>query len=422
MYSASYPRPRATRGRASRSCSACESSARVGLGCALALVTSLLLGCGSGEGAIRADASGKPGASGSASGPPALVADARRLAPRPLSVTVPANGTLLANESVEIAPELSRRIVKIAASDGASVKKGELLFKLDDADLHAELRALEVRRKLLLDQLARQSKLHEGGLASEQELVRARSELELVEAQRAQVGVTLTRTSIRAPFDGRLGLRNVSVGAMVTPQTPLITLEDSSSLKLDLTLPERHAHHVREGGELEFRPAQGGPLRKAKVVAIEPRVDSASRSLRVRALVENADGALRAGSFVTVDFPMESRDGALLVPSVAVVPSIGGHQVWIERDGKAQLVDVVLGVRTDTEVELLRGVEAGTLVLTTNLLRLRAGAPVKLGKVEEAGAAGQAASAAPAAAPLAPTAAPGPGPEGAAAPRGEGAR
>jgi membrane fusion protein, multidrug efflux system len=378
----------------------------------------LLVGC-RGEGAIRADASGKPGASGSASAPPPLVVDARRLAPRPLAVTVPANGTLVANESVEIAPELSRRIVKIAAEDGASVKKGDLLFKLDDADLHADLRALEVRRKLLLDQLARQSKLHEGGLASEQELVRARSELELVEAERAQVGVTLARTSIRAPFDGKLGLRNVSVGAMVNPQTPLITLEDSSSLKLDLTLPERHAHHVREGGELEFRPAHGGPMRKAKVVAIEPRVDSASRSLRVRALVDNTDRALRAGSFVTIDFPMESREGALLVPSVSVVPSVGGHQVWIEREGKAQLVDVVLGVRTDTEVELLRGVEPGTLVLTTNLLRLRAGAPVKLGKVDESGTPGSAPtpSVPPAVAPSASGAVPG----GGAAPRGEGA-
>jgi membrane fusion protein (multidrug efflux system) len=381
----------------------------------LALVgPAFLVGCERASGLIQADGSAKPGASGSAAAPPPLVVDAVRLAPRPLSLTVPANGTLLANESVDVTPELSRRVVKVAAEDGATVKKGDLLFKLDDADLLAELRALEVRKKLLVDQLGRQSKLHDGGLASEQDLVRARAELELVDAQRAQVGVTLARTSVRAPFDGRLGLRNVSVGAMVGPQTSLVSLEDTSRLKLDLTLPERHAPYVNVGGTLEFRLAQGGAARKATVLAVEPRIDATSRSLRVRAVVDNADATLRPGAFVTVDFPIASREGAMLVPSIAVVPSVGGHQVWIEREGKAVAVDVELGLRTDTEVELIRGVAPGALVLTTNLLRLRPGAPVKLGRVDEA------TGDAPVAAPAVSAAPAVPGGEG--APRGDGAR
>lgn len=325
-----------------------------------------------------------PGASSASasSAPPApsppLAVEGLVLAPRPFRVKVPATGTLAANESVAITAELSRRVVRALAVDGARVKKGQVLFQLDGADLQAQARELQVRRKLLVDNEARQKSLVEGGLASMADYQRAKSELELVDAQAASLAVTLARTTIRAPFDGRLGLRNVSEGALLSPNTTLVTLQDDSKLKVDFGLPERYAGLVAVGQGLTFRVAGSEKAFDAKVSAIEPVIDAASRSLRVRGLTDNAGGELVVGAFVTVELAVESQRGSLLVPSIAVIPSLRGHGVWVAKDGKASLAEVELGVRTESEVEIVQGLAAGDTVITTGLLRLRPGAPVKV--------------------------------------------
>lgn len=325
---------------------------------------------------VSASPSAKPAAE-------VVVVDGVKLKGRPVALKTSAVGALVPNEAVAIAPELSRRVVKAYPKDGARVKKGELLFKLDDADLGAQLAELSVRKKLAADTEARQKKLRAEGLSTEADYERARNDVELIAAQMASLGVTISRTSIRAPFDGRLGLRMVSEGAMVTPQTTLVTLQDDSTLKLDFSLPERHASLVQVGAAFKFR-VEGRPGEvEAKVVAVQPDVDASTRSVRVRGITPNAEGKLMPGSFVKVEFPLSQADGGLMVPTVAVIPSLGGHGVWRFADGKPELVDVELGVRTDTEVQLVRGVSEGDVVLVTNLLRIRPGAAVKLGKVEE---------------------------------------
>ena len=323
-------------------------------------------------------------ASSPAGKPPgeAVTADGVRLAGRAVALKTTAVGALVPNEAVALAPELSRRLVKVYAKDGARVKKGDLLFKLDDADLVAQLAELSVRKKLAAETEARQKKLRAEGLSSEADLERARSDVELIAAQMASLGVTLARTSIRAPFDGRLGLRMISEGAMVSPLTTLITLEDDSTLKIDFSLPERHAPLVKLGAVFAFR-VEGRPEPvEAKVVAVQPEVDATTRSVRVRGVTPNPDGKLMPGSFVKVEFPLSREQGGLMVPSYAVIPSLGGHGVYRFADGKAELVEVELGVRTDAEVQLVRGVKDGDVILTTNLLRIRPGGAVKLGQVD----------------------------------------
>ncbi len=329
-------------------------------------------------------ASPEPAASGSARpAAEAVPVDGLKLKPKPVALVATAVGTLVANESVQIASELSRRVVKVLAKDGAVVKKGELLFKLDDADLVAQMSELSVRKKLALDVEARQKKLRAEGLATEADYERARTDLALVEAQMVSLGVTISRTNIRAPFDGRLGLRAVSEGAMVSPQTTLVTVQDDTSLKLDVALPERYAPYVRVGQKFGFRVDGRSGAREATVVAVEPEVDQVTRSVRLRGVLDNSDGSLMPGGFVQVEFPLSREDGGLLVPAAAVVPSLGGHGVYREKDGKAELAPVEIGVRTATEVQITKGLAAGDVVLVTNLLRLRPGAVIKLGKVEE---------------------------------------
>lgn len=334
---------------------------------------------------------GPPGASSGASAPsasappapaPPITVEGFTLAPKPFQVMVPATGTLVANESVAIMAELSRRVVRALAVDGARVKKGQVLFQLDGADLQAQARELQVRRKLLVDNEARQAKLLTEGLATVADHERVKSELELVDAQSASLGVTLARTTVRAPFAGRLGLRKVSEGALPSPSTVLVTLQDDSKIKVDFSLPERYASLVSVDQEVRFRVAGNDKVFPAKVSAIEPVIDAESRSLRVRGLTDNPNGELVVGAFVNVELALQSERGALLVPSIAVVPSLRGHGVWVAKEGKATLVEVEIGVRTETEVEITKGLAAGDTVLTTGLLRLRPGAAVKL----EAGA------------------------------------
>ena len=320
-------------------------------------------------------ASARPGA---AAGP--LSVEVLELAPRPVALSVTASGSLVANESVPVAAELQRRVVKVAAVDGARVEKGAVLFELDRADLEAQARELRVRKKLLAEVEARQGRMLAEGVGSAADAERARADRELVDAQLGSLAVTIARTTVRAPFAGRLGLRQVSVGAIVSPTTTLITLHDDARLKVDFTLPERYAGYVAAERPFTFRIAGKEKAFEAKVSAVEPAIDASSRSLRVRGLVDNAAGELTVGGFVTVDFPLESREAGLLLPSIAVVPSLSGHAVWVVKDGKATQVDVALGVRTEKEVEIVEGLAAGDQVIVTNLLRLRPGAPVTVAK------------------------------------------
>jgi membrane fusion protein (multidrug efflux system) len=178
--------------------------------------------------ALRQRGSSSPGGApqGSAKAQPPIPVDVVVVEPRPFEVTVQASGTLRARESVELVSELARRLVRVKAQEGASVKKGQVLFELDGADLAARVRRLQVQRDLAKVTLDRQTKLVEQGLASQSELDVVKARYDEAEAERRVLGVDLAKTRIRAPFAGTLGLRRVSEGAWVTSNTVLSTLQD----------------------------------------------------------------------------------------------------------------------------------------------------------------------------------------------------
>ncbi|NUP13438.1 MAG: efflux RND transporter periplasmic adaptor subunit [Polyangiaceae bacterium] len=317
------------------------------------------------------------------SGPQEIGADALKLKGRSADTTVTAVGTLLANESVSIASEVSRRVTKIRFEDGASVKKGDVLFELDAADLRARASELSVRRKLLALTEQRQKKLAAEGLAPQSEYDRAKSELDLLDAESGTLYVDIAKATIKAPFDGKLGLRNVSVGAMVSAGSPLVTLQDTSRLKVDFTIPERYAAAAKEGARFSFHIEGSATKFEGTVLATEPVVDEGTRSLKLRGLSDPTTEKLVPGGFVSVELALTTQGGALFVPTEAVIPSLGGHAVYRVEDGAAKLVEVQLGLRTDREVQVTKGLAEGDTVLTSNLLRLRPGAKVKLAKVDE---------------------------------------
>jgi membrane fusion protein (multidrug efflux system) len=289
-------------------------------------------------------------------------------------------GTLVANESVNIVPELSRRLVRVHVDEGAQVEAGKLLFELDDADLRAAEAELVARRRLAADTLERQRRLlaEDPRALSDQDHERALADLAALDAQLRAKRVELEKTRIRAPFAGTIGLRRVSEGAWVTPQTLLSTLQDRSRIKIDFTLPERHASLVAPGQVFQFRVAGRSEPASATVLAVEPAIEAATRSLLVRGVAQNPDASLFPGAFAAVELPLAGVAEGVVVPAEALVPSVEGHGLYVLRDGHAELRPVEIGVRGSDSVQIVRGLEAGERVLRTNLLRLRPGVAVTL--------------------------------------------
>lgn len=324
-------------------------------------------------GSTPAAASSRPGAGAPRTRGP-LVVDVHPVRAEPFEVTVPATGTLLARESVELVSELQGRLIKIHADEGTPVKQGAVLFELDGSEYRAELNRLDVQIRLARSNAERQKALFEGGLTSREHLETTDAELDKLSAESDVVRVTLSKTVVRAPFSGTLGLRRVSQGAWVAPSTVLATLHDTSTLKVDFAVPERHASHIKPGTEFRFGVEGQKEVFRAKVIAYEPAVDSTSRSLRVRAVAENANHLL-PGAFAKIELPL-GVERALLVPAIAVVAGVEGHRVFVVRDGVVRAVKVGLGARTEQRVVVLSGIQEGDRVVVSNLLRVRDGARV----------------------------------------------
>ena len=340
---------------------------------------------GLGAGLLVARSCGAPAAPArEASADRMLRAEVYVVATSPVQETVKTVGTLMANESVRVVSELSRRLVEVKVVEGTEVEAGAVLFKLDDADLRAQVATLQVQRDLAARTEQRQRALleYEKKALSQQAYDQASSELRALEAQIDVLRVTLAKTEIRAPFRARVGLRRVSEGAWLTPDTLLTTLQDTSRLKVDFSLPERYAGRIAVGQPFRFSVAGRGESFTGSVVAIEPAIDAPSRSLLVRGVAENPSGALLPGAFASVELPLEHAVDGILVPAEAVVPSATGHSVYVLREGQAELREVEIGLRTRESVEVLRGLAIGDRVITTNLLRLRPGARVESAAAE----------------------------------------
>jgi membrane fusion protein (multidrug efflux system) len=258
------------------------------------------------------------------------------------------------------------------------VKQGDSLLEIDDSELRAERQRALYRVELAERAEARQKQLLQDGVISSEnydvalgELNVLRSELQLIEAQ-------LVKTTIRAPFSGIVGLRWVSPGSFLSPQTPIASLHDVDPVKLDFTVPERYASLLGPGDEISFRIDGIDRSFAGAIYAIEPSIDAATRSLRVRARCPNHDGLLVPGAFANVTVTIRSVADALTVPAIAVIPELGGAKVYVVRDGRAEPVQVTTGIRNDREVEITSGLETGDRVIVTGILQLQPGLEVEI--------------------------------------------
>jgi len=307
-----------------------------------------------------------------------LTVSTHKAARSTMTENLPAFGALRADESVEISAELAGRLLSVHFQEGTDVPQGELLFKLDDATYRAQLARLTSELSLARLDEERQKDLLRKNATSQQEYDVARNRLESAQAELREVEVLIARTEIRAPFAGRVGLRRVSVGAWITPGTPLTSLQDIQRLKLDFTLPERYLSAVHPGlgftFEIEGRPGKF----PAEITAIEPRIVESTRSIAIRARAANPDGNLLPGAFASIHLEVSPNQAGVSVPTISVIPSLKGYSVFVVEEGKAVERAVRLGIRSPNEVQILDGINEGDDVITSNLLRVRPGAVVTI--------------------------------------------
>lgn len=319
---------------------------------------------------------GPPGGAPGGAPPPAKVI-AHIVTAGNSSAPVVLAGTVLPNEQVDITSEVSGKIVSINFREGANVSKGSVLARLNDAELRASLQRAESREKLAeLNQ-----KRHEALLAREAvspaEYEIAISELEVARAEIALLKAQLEKTVIRAPFSGRIGLRTISRGSYVTPSTVIATLQDLSPLKIEFSIPETYATRVSTGMQF-FYSIDGSDIRRsARVYAIEPGLNTSSRTLRVRALSPYSGGDIMPGQFAAVEMPTGRRDPLPLVPTQAIIPTMEGEQVYIVSGGLASIRKVVTGARSESLIEVVEGLAPGDTVIIEGIQTINEGRPVK---------------------------------------------
>ncbi|CAN5716763.1 efflux RND transporter periplasmic adaptor subunit [soil metagenome] len=326
---------------------------------------------------LISSAGDSPAPAGPSGAPAAVVVATYVASPQPIADVVRTTGTLRANEEVELVAEATGRITQVLFSEGSRVRSGQLLVKINDADLRAQRQSILQRLQLAETGESRRAQLLQIGGVSQEEFDQIRNEVGVLRAEVARIDAQIARTEIRAPFSGTIGLRAVSPGSFLSSQTPVATLSQTDPVKLDFDVPERYAGRVRVGDAVTFR-AEGAPGEfRATVYALEPGIASETRTLRVRARGPNPGGVLHPGAFAQVELVLQEIPDALLVPTTALMPSADRTLVYLVRDGKAEPRPVETGIRTADQVQILSGIAPGDSVITSGLQLLRPGAPVR---------------------------------------------
>jgi membrane fusion protein (multidrug efflux system) len=312
----------------------------------------------------------------------ALPVDVKVIPPRQIENVIRVTGTILANESVALKSEISGRAEKIFFREGQSIKKGDILLKINDEEIKAQVERLRYTQKLNEDSEYRQRQLLEKEAISREEYEIALTTLNTTLADIKEKEANLAKHSIIAPFDGVIGLRQVSEGSYLTPNDLVCNIYSLNPAKIEFSVPGKYTNEIEEGDSISFSTEASVKRFYGVVYAFEPRIDPATRTLKIRAISPNKAGDLLPGQFVNIDYILEVVPNALMVPSVAVIPEMNGHKLFLYRGDKAIQQNVQIGLRTDTEVQIVDGVSANDTVIVTGILQMRPGISLELNSIQ----------------------------------------
>jgi membrane fusion protein (multidrug efflux system) len=315
--------------------------------------------------------------------PPARV-DAFLVQTRSISEGLEVPGTIVAADATEIHPEVSGRIVSLNVREGAVVGQGSLLAKLYDGDLQAQRRKLDVQLRQAQTTVDRYAALQKIGGISRQDLDIAQLQISNTRADLEIINTNIRKTEVRAPFTGKLGLKMESPGAFVTPQSVLTTIQKTTGMRIDFSLPEQYVGRIKQGSFVNFTTAINNRVYSAQVIATESGIGGATRTLTMRALVKGDQAGLVPGSFARVKIAFDPNPNALMIPSQAIVPQARGKKVYVINNNKVDFVDVTTGLRDSSQVQILSGLKVGDTVAITGILGLKPGAKAFVRKVVNA--------------------------------------
>jgi membrane fusion protein (multidrug efflux system) len=304
------------------------------------------------------------------------------IVPEDFTTTLHVSGSVFGNEEVQLRTEISGKVVSIAFNEGAHVNKGDLLVKVNDADLQAQLKKAEIRKKDAEDKEYRQKILLSKNGISRETYETAKNDLDAAAADIENFKAQIAKTEIRAPFTGTIGLRYISEGSYVTPSTQIASLQSANPVKIDFSIPQRFANEISAGNYVKLKTASGKEF-SAKVYAIEPKVDPSTRALQVRAVCNNDRGELIPGSYISVEVNLNTVKSTMVIPTQALSLDISGERVFVYRGGTAIPAKVESGIRTESEVQITNGIKMGDSIITSGIMQMRPRAKVKVLSVEK---------------------------------------
>ncbi len=308
--------------------------------------------------------------------PPATPVDIIIASARQLTNTVEANGSVIANESLQIFPELSGRLTYLNVPDGAAVRAGTILAKINDAELQAQLGKSKVQLDLAQKTEARLKQLLTVNGINQADYDVAINSVNNIKADINLLEAQIAKTVVKAPFSGVLGLRMVSPGAVVTPQTVLATLQQVNQVKIDFTLPEVYGTLIRKGQKVSVLLGENAGKRTATVLATEPEINTTTRNLKVRALLDGKP--VNPGTFVKVIVEAGAATNYIVIPTNAIIPDADSKKVVVVKGGKGKFTNVETGVRSAGGIEITSGLQAGDSVVVAGVLFVRPNAAVKV--------------------------------------------
>ncbi|WP_316801061.1 efflux RND transporter periplasmic adaptor subunit [Pedobacter frigidisoli] len=326
---------------------------------------------------------GKGADKGKGSGPAPMVVDGMVVKTTSFDTDLEVTGVIEANESVVLKSEVSGLVTGIYFTEGTNVSKGSVLVKVNDRDIQAQLQEALTKQKLSGTNENRAKQLLEKGAISQEEYDTSLADLRSLQAQSQLIRAQLAKTTIRAPFSGRIGLRSISAGTYLTPATVIANLVSTNPIKITFSVPEKYAGQIKMGSSISFTTDGVSKQNTGKVYAIEPGINAATRTLQIRALAPNADNKLLPGAFAKIKLALNTLPDAILIPNQAIIPVLKGKIVYIQKNGKAQEVKVEAGTRTDENIVITSGLKVGDTVLTTGSMALKKDAPVKVNLLKD---------------------------------------
>ena len=302
--------------------------------------------------------------------------EAKIILPERIENVIKVTGAIIANESVALKIEISGKVETINFKEGQRVKKGDLLLSINDDEIVAQLERLKYTQKLNEDMEYRMRQLLEKEAISREEYDISLTTLNTTLSDIKEREARIAKHKLYAPFDGIVGLRQVSEGSYITSSDLLANIYNINPIKIEFSVPGKYTALVNKGDTINFKVEASDNVFLGTIYAVEPRIDPRTRTLQIRAICDNDDEVLIPGQFANIDYILNVLPDALMVPSESLIPELNSHKIFTYKNGMVDQGIVNIGIRTEKSVQITQGINPGDTVITTGILQIRQGMPV----------------------------------------------